>query len=108
MCKFCARDFSLDDASMVRQTSGSYGDQIETLIENHQCYTMQETANILKISESSFEKYLPHLTYVHSFDIQITHKLSGEKKFLDCISTFDYLLKHQEKIPLLKQIVTDD
>ena len=43
--KFCAGDFS-------RRPVEVDSDQIETLIENNQLYTMRETANILKISKS--------------------------------------------------------
>ena len=47
--KFQAGDFSLNnDARPVEVDSN----QIETLTENNQCYTMQEIANILKISKS--------------------------------------------------------
>ena len=46
--KFQAGDFSLNnDARPVEVDSN----QIETLTENNQCYTMQEIANILKISK---------------------------------------------------------
>ena len=49
--KFCARDFSLDDAPQSgRPPVEVDSDQIET--ENNQCYTLQKTADILKISNS--------------------------------------------------------
>ena len=50
--KFCARDFSLDDAPQSGRQVEVDSDQIETLIENNQCYTMQEIAHILKIYKS--------------------------------------------------------
>ena len=50
--KFYARDFSLDNAPQESRPAEVDSDQIETLIENNQCYTMQEIANILKISKS--------------------------------------------------------
>ena len=50
--KFHARDFSLDDALQLGIPVEVDNDQIETLIESNQCYTMQEIANILKISKS--------------------------------------------------------
>ena len=39
--KFCARDFSLDDAPQSGRQVEVDSDQIETLIENNQHYTMQ-------------------------------------------------------------------
>ena len=50
--KFCARDFSLDDALQMGRPVKVDSNQIETLIENNQCSTMRERANILKISKS--------------------------------------------------------
>ena len=50
--KFCAGDFLLDDAPKSGRPVEVDNDQIETLIENNGHYTMQEIANILKISKS--------------------------------------------------------
>ena len=50
--KFCAGDFSLDDAPWSGRPAEVDSDQIETLIENSQCQTMQERADMLKISKS--------------------------------------------------------
>ena len=50
--KFCAGDFSLDDAPQSGRSVEVDSDQIETLMENNQCYTMWDIANILKISKS--------------------------------------------------------
>ena len=50
--KFRTRDFSLDDASWLGRLVEVGRDQIKTLIENNQHYTMWEIANILKISKS--------------------------------------------------------
>ena len=50
--KFCAEDFSLDDASRSGKTVEVDSDQIKALIENNQRYTIQEIADILKISKS--------------------------------------------------------
>ena len=50
--KFHAGDFSLDDAPQPGRPVEVDSDQIETLIENNQCYTMWEVANILKTSKS--------------------------------------------------------
>ena len=46
--KFCAGDFSLDDAPWSSRRAEVDSDQIEMLIENNQCYTTQEIADILK------------------------------------------------------------
>ena len=46
--KFHAGDFSLDNAPWMGRSVEVDSDQIETLIENNQCYTTQEIANILK------------------------------------------------------------
>ena len=50
--KFCARDFSLDDAPWLGRPVEVDSNQIEALIENNQHSTMQETGDILKISKS--------------------------------------------------------
>ena len=50
--EFCAGDLSLDDAPQTGRPVEVDGSQIKTLIENNQCYTMQEIADILKISKS--------------------------------------------------------
>ena len=44
--KIHAGDFSLDDAPWSGRLVKVDSDQIETLIENNQCYTMQEVADI--------------------------------------------------------------
>ena len=49
-------------------------DQIETLIENIQRYTMQEIADKLKISKSSVENHLHQLGYFHHFDVWVPNK----------------------------------
>ena len=50
--KFCAGDFSLDDAPQLSGPAEVDRDQIETLTENNQHYTMQKIADILKRSKS--------------------------------------------------------
>ena len=50
--KFCAGDFLLDDAPWSGGPVEVDSDQMETLIENKQCYTTREIADILKISKS--------------------------------------------------------
>ena len=49
--KFCAEDFSLDDAPRSGRPVEVDSNQIETLLENN-CYTIWEMADILKISQS--------------------------------------------------------
>ena len=50
--KFCAGDFSLDNAPRSGRPVEVDGDQIDTLIENSQRSTTWERADILKISKS--------------------------------------------------------
>ena len=45
------------------------GNQIETLMEKNQRNTMQEIADILKISKSSIESHLYQLGYINCFDV---------------------------------------
>ena len=79
--KFHAGDFSLDNAPWPDRSVEVDSDQIETLIENNQCYTMWEIADILKISKSSTENLFHQLGYVNPFDVWVPHKLS-KKTFL--------------------------
>ena len=105
--KFCDGDFLLDDAPRSGRQVEVDSDHIETLIENNQRYTTRERADILKISELSIENHLHQLGFVNCFDVCVPHKLS-KKTLLDRISTWDSLLKHNENVPFLKQIVTGD
>ena len=105
--KFHAGEFSLDDAPRWGRPVEVDSDQIETLSENNQRYTTREIADILKISKSSGENHLHQLGYAHHFDVWVPHKLS-RKNLLDHISACDSLLKRNENIPFLKQIVTGD
>ena len=73
--KFRAGDFSLDDAPQSGRPVEVDSDQIRTLIENKQHYTMRETADILKISRSSVENHLYQLGCVHCFDVWVPSKL---------------------------------
>ena len=50
--KFGAGDFSLVDVPQLGRAVAVDSDQIKTRIENNQHFTMQETADILKISQS--------------------------------------------------------
>uniref|UniRef100_A0AC11CZU8 Uncharacterized protein n=5 Tax=Ovis aries TaxID=9940 RepID=A0AC11CZU8_SHEEP len=103
--KFRAGDFSLYDAPRSGRPVEVDSNQIETLIESNQHYTTREIADILKISKSSVENHLHQLGYVNRFDVWVPLKLS-QKNLLDRISTCDSLLKRNESVPFLKQIVT--
>ena len=72
--EFCAGDFLLDDSPWLGTQVEVDGDQIETLIENNQCYTTWEIANILKISKSSIKSHLHQLGYMNHFDVWVPHK----------------------------------
>ena len=50
--KFCAGDFSLDNGPWLGKPIEVDSDQMETLTENNQHYTMKEIADIIKISKS--------------------------------------------------------
>ena len=67
--KFRAGDFSLGDAPQSGRLVEVDRDQIETFIENNQCYTTQKIGNILKISKSRVENNLHQLSYVNRFDV---------------------------------------
>ena len=47
--RFCAGNFSLDDALWPGRPGEVDSDQIETLIANNRCYTTQEIVDILSI-----------------------------------------------------------
>ena len=50
--EFRAGDFSLDGAPWSGRPAEVDSNQVETLIDNNQCYTMQEITDILKIPKS--------------------------------------------------------
>ena len=50
--KFCAGDFSLDNAPWLGRPVEVDRDQIEILTETNQCYTTQEIVDKLRISRS--------------------------------------------------------
>ena len=77
--KFRAGDLSLDDTPWAGGPVGVDSGQIETLIENNQCYTTWKIADILKITKSSAENHSHQLGYVNRFDVRVPHKLSGKK-----------------------------
>ena len=105
--KFHARDLLVDDAPQLGRPVEVDSDQIKTTINNNQRYTTQEIADILKISKSSIENHLHQVGYVNSFDVWVPHKLS-EENLLDHISACDSLLKSNENVLFLKQVVLGD
>ena len=102
---FHAPAFSFNKAPQLGRSVEADSNQIETLTENKQHYTMQETANKLKTGKSSTENHLHQPSYVYCFDVWIPHKLSNKNLF-NHISACGSPLKHNEKVPLVKQIVT--
>ena len=95
--KFCAGDFSQDDAlwsgRLVEVDSG----QIKILIEKGPCYTMHQIVDTLTMSKSSTENHLYHLGYVNCFDVWVPHKLC-EKTFL---TTFLHAILYLNIIKML-------
>ena len=73
--KFHARDFSLGDAPWSGRPAEVDNDQIETVIENKQCFTVWETADRLKRSNQALN-HVHQLGYVDHFDVWALHKLS--------------------------------
>ena len=74
-------DFRLEDDPWSDRSVEVDSNQIETLIENNQRYTMGEIVNILKISKSSVENRLNKLSYANHFDAWVPYKFS-KKTFL--------------------------
>ena len=69
LVKILAGDFLLANAQWSGRAVEVDSDQINTLIENNQCYTMSEIASIFKLWKSSIENHLYQLGYVHHFDV---------------------------------------
>ena len=103
--KFCARDFSLDNAPQSDRPVEINRDQIETLIENNQLlYYMGDGRH----TENLQVKHWKSFAQTWLCDVWVPCKLSKKKKLLDHTSTCDSLLKHNENVPILKQIVMGD
>ena len=63
--KFRAGDSSLDDAPRSGRPVEVDNDQIKTLTENNQHHTMQEIADILKISKSiKLLEKMKHISFI--------------------------------------------
>ena len=71
----------LNNAPWFGQPVEVDSDEVEIIIDSNQCYTMQDIANILKISKSITGSHVHHLEYVNHFDVCIPQKLN-EKTFL--------------------------
>ena len=78
--KFHARDLSLDDAPWSGRPVEVDSNQINTLTENNQHYTMQEGANILKIPKSI--KLLVKMKNVSFILLRKPHKLFWRTQYL--------------------------
>ena len=72
--EFCAGDFLLDYTPWLGRPFKVDSDQIKTLTENNQSYTMSEIFDIFKISKSSTENHLYQLGYANCFDVWVPHK----------------------------------
>ena len=105
--KFRARDFLLDNAPWSGRPVEVDSDQIKTLIENNQCYTMSEIANILKISKSSVESICTSLVMLITLVFGFHISLAKQKTFLTiCAQVILYW--NIMKTFSLKQIVMGD
>ena len=71
-------EISVGRCFMVRWPVEVDSDQIKTLIENSQCYSTWDIADIPRISKSSVKNNLYLLGYVNCFDVWVPHKLSEE------------------------------
>ena len=94
--KVHAGDFSLDDAPPSGRPVEVDSDQIETLIENNQCYYDAGDSRHIRNIQIKVENHLHQLGYVNRFDVWVPHK---QKNLLDRISTCNSLLKHNENVP---------
>ena len=96
----------LDNAPWSGKPVEVDSNQIETLTENNQCYSMREAADILKISKSSVQNHFTSLVMLLGL-MFVCHTSEKKKTFLTLFLLF--LLRHNKKIPFFtKQIVTDD
>ena len=90
----------MEDAPRSGRPAEVDSDQIKTITESNQRYTMREIAGILKISKSSAENHLHQLGYVKRFDVWVPHK--QKKNPFPHISTWDSLLKCNKKHSVFK------
>ena len=76
-------------------------------VQLRQLRTLIILPDILNISRRSRAKHSHQFGYVNPFEVWVPQKLH-EKNLLDSISTWESLLKRNENVPFLKQIVTGD
>ena len=100
-------DFYLKDAPCSGRSTEVYDDKMKAMIENNRHSTTREIAEKLNISHSCLERHLKQLGYVNQLDIWVHHKLN-EIQLNKRISICDLLLKRNENVPFLKQIITVD
>ena len=80
VCKVRAGNFSLDTAPRLDRRVEVDSDQIEALIENNQCSTTWEIANILKVYKSI--KLLVKMKNVYFILQKKTYGLFGQPKII--------------------------
>ena len=88
--KFCAGDFSLEDAQWLGGQVEIDSDQSETLIEKSQCSTMWDVTDIIKISKSI--KLLVKMKRVFYFMEKNLNGLFGQPNILPMIVHFLFAL----------------
>ena len=81
VCEVLCWRFSPDNAPGSGRQVEVDSNQIKTLIENNQHYTMQDIADLFKILKSIIGNHFHQLSYVNRFDVWVPQKLS-EKTFL--------------------------
>ena len=81
VCKVLCWRLMPDNAPWFGRPVEVDSEEVEKIIDSNQCYTMQDIANILKISKSITGSHVHHFEYVNHFDVCIPHKLN-EKTFL--------------------------
>ena len=92
----------LDDSPWLGRPVEIDSDRIETLIETSQCYTMQEIAEYSKYPDQALKIICTSLFMLITF---MFGSHISKKNLLDHISACDSLLKCNENVLLLKQIV---
>ena len=76
VAKIHAGDFSCAVSPWVGRPGAVESHRWQTLTEDGPCYGMQETGNVLKVSQSNVKKHLQQLDYVNLFDIWVPQKSS--------------------------------
>ncbi|XP_036369727.1 histone-lysine N-methyltransferase SETMAR-like [Octopus sinensis] len=82
-------------------------DILKAKTEENSNITTEELAEELKVSKSTTHEHLVKLGYISCYNVWVPHKLS-EKNCLDRYSVCGVLLKQNESMPVLKQLVTED